>query len=173
MVIIDALSRAYGLPKYQEDKDFDEEIDLHVHSVLSSVPISKLKFDAVKVATAPDKTLQELSRRIKNGWPEIKEQIHDEIKNFWSYRDEIHEIGVVLFKGQKITVPETLQQNILLIHQVHLGVQKSLHRARQCLFSPRVTKEVRNMVENCLTCLKYRRRQQKEPLLPFEVPELP
>ena len=29
------------------------------------------------------------------------------------------------------------------------------------------------MVENCPICLKYRRKQQKEPLIPFKVPELP
>ena len=36
-----------------------------------------------------------------------------------------------------------------------------------------MTQEVKGMVENCPTCLKYRRKQQKEPLMPFQVPELP
>ena len=80
----------------------------------------------------------------------------------------------ILFKGEKIVVPESLKQSMLsLIHEVHLGVQKSLYGARQSLFWPGMTQEVKGMVENCPTCLKYRRKQQKEPLMPFQVSELP
>ena len=174
LVIADALSRAYVSTRYPEDKELDDEIDFHVHSIISSVPISKSKFDAFKAATAADRALQELSKTIRNGWPELREQVPNEIKNFWNYRDEIHEIDGVLFKGEKIIVPESLKQSMLsLIHEVHLGVQKSLYRARQSLFWPGMTQEVKGMVENCPICLKYRRKQQKEPLIPFKVPELP
>ena len=104
----------------------------------------------------------------------MREQVPNEIKSFLNYRDEIHEIDGVLFKGEKIVVPESLKQSMLsLIHEVRLGVLKSLYRVRKSLFWPGMAQEAKGMVENCPTCLKYWRKQQKEPLMPFQVPDLP
>ena len=82
LVIADALSRAYVSTRNPEDKELDDEIDFHVHSIIASFPISKSKFDEFKAATATDKTLQELSKIIRNGWPQLREQVHNEIKSF-------------------------------------------------------------------------------------------
>ena len=55
----------------------------------------------------------------------------------------------------------------------YMGVQKCKERARDVLFWPGMRKEIENMVEQCTTCQEYRTAQQKEPLLPHELPERP
>ena len=79
LIITDASSRAYVSIRYPEDKELNDEIDFHVHSIISSIPISKSKFDAFKAATSVDRALQESSKIIRNGWPELREQVPNEI----------------------------------------------------------------------------------------------
>ena len=46
-------------------------------------------------------------------------------------------------------------------------------RARDVLFWPGMCKEFEKMVEKCTTCQEYRIAQQKEPLLPHDLPMRP
>ena len=71
----------------------------------------------------------------------------------------------MLFKGEKTVVPESLKQNMLsLIHEVHLGVQKSLYRARQSLFWPTVTQEVKGMARTVQRALNIGENSRKSLL---------
>ena len=36
-----------------------------------------------------------------------------------------------------------------------------------------MSNEIKDLVSNCTTCLKYQSAQPREPLIPYEVPELP
>ena len=144
---LDALPRAYVSTRYPVVEELDDEMDFYVHSINSSVQVSKSKFDAFKDATVADITLQEIRKAIRYGWSGSREQVHNEIKSIWNYRAQIHEMdGVLLFpRGE---VPENLKKSMLpLMHEVHLGMQKSLYRARQGLLWPEMTQDVKGMVE--------------------------
>jgi hypothetical protein len=52
-------------------------------------------------------------------------------------------------------------------------MQKSISRAKEFMFWPGMTSEVKDMVSRCPTCQKFANQQQKEPLIPHAVPELP
>ena len=58
------------------------------------------------------------------------------------------------------------------IHEVHLGIQKCMQRGRQSFFWPSMSSEIKDLLIKCQTCLKYHCAHQKEPLIPYEVPEL-
>ena len=96
------------------------------------------------------------------------------IRPYWNYRDEITVIDEITLKSWKIIIPEALRSEMLeRIHTGHMGVQKCKERARDVLFWPGMCKEIENMVEQCTTCQEYRTAQQKEPLLPHDIPERP
>lgn len=59
------------------------------------------------------------------------------------------------------------------IHTGHLGVEKSKHRARNIMFWPGMNKQIEEMVTNCDICQTHRSSNQKEPMLPREIPENP
>lgn len=50
------------------------------------------------------------------------------------------------------------------IHTGHLGMEKCKRRAREVMYWPRINNDIKNVVETCATCLKYRPKQQKETL---------
>ena len=50
------------------------------------------------------------------------------------------------------------------LHRPHLGVEATLRRVRETVFSPRLSSELRHYVSQCDTCRSFDPEQQKEPL---------
>jgi len=51
------------------------------------------------------------------------------------------------------------------------ALQKCKQMARRCVYWPRITQDIEDTVLSCAVCCAHRRRQQKQPLLPHDVPE--
>jgi predicted Fe-S protein YdhL (DUF1289 family) len=67
-------------------------------------------------------------------------------------------------------VPKDLGKSMIkIIHCGHGGIQGCLRRARELLFWPGMSSEVKDFVSNCSTCNDHRNNQQNEPLLSHEV----
>ena len=47
---------------------------------------------------------------IITGWPRIRDQLHMDIRPYWSYRGDMAVIDGVVMKGRHIIVPQNLQQ---------------------------------------------------------------
>ena len=54
-----------------------------------------------------------------------------------------------------------------------MGVEKCLLKAKDCLFWPGISKDIKEMTANCETCLQYAKKQQAEPLLQHSLPSFP
>lgn len=79
-----------------------------------------------------------------------------------------------MLKSQKLIVPKALRHEMLgRIHTGHMGVQKSKEHARDVLFWPGMCKEIKKMVQKCTTCQECHTAQQKERLLPHDIPVRP
>ena len=62
----------------------------------------------------------------------------------------------LLLKGTHIIVPHTLHlEMIQLLHTGHLGLEKCLNRAKQSIYQPGLYEELKDLVNNCTTCLKF------------------
>ena len=59
------------------------------------------------------------------------------------------------------------------IHESHLGIEKCKSRARAIVYWPGMSAAIERIVAKCSICLKHQRENQKEPLLPREVPQRP
>ena len=59
------------------------------------------------------------------------------------------------------------------VHSGQMGVDKSLKRARDIMFWPKMSAEIRAYVLSCTTCLEHRYENPKEPLQSHPVPERP
>ena len=59
----------------------------------------------IQWATAQDEHLQQLKCFINAGYPESKEQLHPDIRPYWSSRDSMAVIDGVIMKGRCIIIP--------------------------------------------------------------------
>ena len=125
----------------------------------------------IKQVCQEDPTHNMLRNAVYRGWPESRKQCPAELWDYWNFRcDLVIDDGIVL-KGNRIVVPEKLRKEVLkAIHTGHQGESKCILLARESVFWPGVTKDIRQMVQECATCSKY---QPAQPRLPILQPELP
>ena len=168
LVLADTLSRAY-LPVKTPDQP--DEFEIHV---LDSGNFSEPMLQKLKDETQKDSELQQLNAVVMDGWPQIKDKTPAESRPYWNYRDEISCYQGMLFKGDRIIVPHSLRPEIPhRIHEGNFGIGKCRARARGAVFWPSINGAIDEMISQRGTCQKHKRSNQREPLIPQQVPERP
>ena len=115
-----------------------------------------------------------LKKTILDGWPSHKAQVPREIQQYYSIRDELSVQDELIFKGQRCIIRKNLRKIIKQkLHRSHVGVQGCLRLAREVVYWPGITKELTEYIQQCETCNTYSSEQQRQPLIPHEVPERP
>ena len=62
----------------------------------------------------------------------------------------------LLLKETHIIVPQTLHKEMIqLLHTGHLGLEKCLNRAKQSMYWHGLYEELKHLITNCMTCLKF------------------
>ena len=169
LYIADTLSRHY-LPNTASETR-EDEYEVHI---LETGKVSKTAYDRLIVETKGDPELSKLYKIVMNGWPDEKSMVPVEIQPYFNFRDEIGAQDGLLFKGERIIIPHTMRDEIMeRIHIGHLGKEKCKARARASVFWPGINAMIDDLLDHCSTCLRFQRSQQKEPLLPLDVPERP
>ena len=93
---------------------------------------------------------------------------------YFHIRDELSVQGGIIFRGERVVLPRSLRPEFMdQLHSSHLGINSCLRRARECLFWPGMSAEVRMKIETCEACREFDTKQCKEPLMPHEVPDRP
>ena len=173
LLTADSLSRAVDSTE-KDSSLLTMQINAHVHSVIRLMPISNKRMNEVKEKTNNDDVLIELRNTIINGWPDQKRNCNPEVVDFWNVRDELSVADGIVLKGMKIVIPLALRQLILgKIHEGHMGIEKCKRRGREVVYWPDINDDIECMVRKCSTCLKYSNKQQREPLIPHELPNYP
>ena len=60
-----------------------------------------------------------------------------------------------------------------IIHQGHLGTEKCILKAKDCLYWPGIYNDIKEMPVRCQTCMLFSKHQPKQPLHPHSVPSFP
>ena len=169
--VADTLSRKFLSDTYPELSD---GLDLHIHTIISTIAVSDRKLEQVRQATRNDVQFQTLQQTILDGWPDTRKQCPSSILEFWNHRDELSTADDLIFRGQKIVIPACLRHEMTQkVHDSHMGVEKTLQRARDIMFWPRMTADITSHVLNCNVCLQYRKSNTKEPLVSHKIPDRP
>ena len=115
LLIANALSRNY----LQEMKEtLVPELEVIDVDLTVYFPISPETYHEVQKATAEDPVMQAVQNAVLEGWLRNKATIQAEIKPHWTCKDEISWVDGLLFKGNKLIVPKSLQPQMLdLIHE--------------------------------------------------------
>ena len=165
MILADTLSRAYINDK-PESTDLEEDLICAVNLIVSNLPVSDPKLTEIRSATERDTTMMRLKNTIRSGWPEKRSQLHQDLRDYWSYQDELYEADGIILKGGKIVIPSTLREDMLkIIHSSHLGVVKNKQRAKDVLFWPLMGKDIEQLISKCQICLECQPSNPREPMI--------
>ncbi|XP_035664891.1 uncharacterized protein K02A2.6-like [Branchiostoma floridae] len=133
-----------------------------------------MTIDRVRRHTQQDEVMRELMKTIKKGWPENKTQLKKEVRDYWTFRDEVSMHDGIVYKGQAIVVPAELREEMIQkTHASHQGAEACIRRARETIFWPGMSAQLRERIGRCDICKTYQPKQQREPLMPHPTPTTP
>lgn len=172
--VADALSRAY-LPETESKlmRDVNHE---HVFAVevRGLTAFSEKRQAELREKTKSDAELQEVAKTIQRGWPMNRQEVAPRARAFWDSRDELAVMDEVVFKGDRVVIPKAMQSDILkIIHESHLGIVKCKQLARDIVYWPGMNAQIEDTVNKCKKCQENKNEQQKEPMIPSEIPTRP
>ena len=165
--VADALSRVCFTRTTGEG---GEESEVHfINTTTSLIDISTVREEVMA-----DPVMNLLKNTVYKGWPEYRKQCPQELWDYWTFRcDLILEDGLVM-KGDRIIIPEKLREEVLkAIHTGHQGETKCILLAREAVFWPGITNQIKQMVKDCTTCQKFQPAQPKMPILQPDLPTHP
>lgn len=172
LVIADTLSRAPL--EERTPTEFNEDIsalaDAEQQQALRMVA-SGTTIELLKASAAADIQYQLLRRQIAIGWPPVSADVPGAIKEFATVADELIESEGLVFKGDRVVVPRDARAEILRrLHSSHIGVNACIRRARESVFYPGITADIKRIVSACTICAESQAATQKEPLIPHVTP---
>ncbi|KAK3918889.1 hypothetical protein KUF71_001013 [Frankliniella fusca] len=155
MTIADLLSRQ----TLQDPVEDEQEIIEYVREVTKYISLSSdFKMDL----------------RRETGWPDEKQNVQIKAKQYWQVRHELFMEDNLIIKTDRIVIPESLRQEVLLkLHVAHLGIVKTKAKARQSVHWPEMSNGMSNMVQGCRACERHNAANHYDPLTPHDIPDWP
>jgi len=82
--------------------------------------------------------------------------------------------GWGVLRGERIVIPLSLRSGMMnKLHEGHLGIEQCRILARDKIFWPNMNAQIADMIRKCSICLELRNSNRKEPIIPFQIPNLP
>ena len=168
----DTLSRAPVAGMESEEKSLQEEVEMFVDAVQSSLPATKQRLDAYKQAQEQDSVCLQLMQYCQQGWPQ-KDLVRQDVTPYWKSKEFLTECNGLLMYGHRIVVPKSLQRETLQkIHTGHQGIERCRTRVTSSVWWPGVSHQMAQVVQQCLECAKNY-TPPKEPLIVSKLPDYP
>ena len=91
--------------------------------------------------------------------------LSSEVRPYWNIRDEFTvDDGIVLW-GARMIIPASLGKEVLQqLHASHQGQERTLRRARQIVYWPNISNDIRNIVPSCKACAEHLPSLQAQPI---------
>ena len=165
MLLADTLSRAYLLEVNATEFTREvEDIDHHVW-----LPVTEDSWQQLRNAAADNPVQQKLPDIIRIGWPENRALVSECVRPYFDVHDELTIQNELVFQGQQIVVPAVLRKELMeKTHTSHIGIEGCIRRARDTLYWPRMTTEIKEYISKCDVCMTHHTGQGKEPMLQHE-----
>ncbi|XP_054713060.1 uncharacterized protein K02A2.6-like [Uloborus diversus] len=169
LYVADALSRSPT--KVYADTSFLEGGAATVHTILSTTDERTAE---MQNAVKEDEDLSRLKLLIQNGWPKQYSQVPEKLRPYWNFKEELHDSNDLIFLGHRLVVPKTMQSYVLSkLHSAHQGITTCQNKAKVSLYWPKMNEHIKDYVERCQVCQERQTANQKETLMPYDIPKLP
>ena len=167
-VVADGLSRLPVAETWWPDDD-----DIQIAAITVPVAVSEAEFEN---AATEDRQHGVVCEYIKKGWPRRRQDVDPVAAGFHQVRHELSSRGSLLFRGDRLVVPEVLRSRILTnAHGCHQGMVRTKQRLRARFWWPRLDQQVQEQVKACEVCSQHDSHVRKErpPLQPIPLPNGP
>ena len=170
LYLADTLSRAFS----PDGNTVSAQSNLERVCMIQSLPMTEHRILEIKKATESDDEMKLLKSIIINGWPGDKLQLPPEVLPYFSIRDELSVQDGIIFRGERAVIPAELR-NVLKekIHSSHLGIEGCLRRAREAIYWPNMNADMKDYISKCSVCRSTSDCQQKETMMPHDIPDRP
>ena len=167
--LADMISRSYLPADGQETYN-----EFEVVSAVQFLPMGQARLRKFRLETERDNTLQVLKTTILKGWPEDKSKVPSQVIPYHSMRDELSICDRLVFKGERLVVPQALRAEIKRdLHASHADVEGCLQRTRESVYWPAMNSELRHWISTCKPCRLFEISHGKETLMCHKVPQRP
>ena len=147
--LADALSRVTPTPV---EEDGIQLPIVAVNLITSNIPVSSTEIELIHKETSKDPTLTLLRHYIHMGWPCDCRMLQQELHTFWNYREDLSMGNGLITKGARLLILSTLRRKVLEQIHGHLGIEKCMLKARDSVFWPGISNNIREAVEKCGIC---------------------
>ena len=168
MYFADTLSRAYLKKTESKQQNFE------VVNSADYLPVSERAINQIQKAMKNDPEMTTLMNLIQAGWPETPSLLNDQMKIYFTFRDELIVQDGLIYKGDRLVIPAGARSDIInKLHAAHIGIQGTQRRAREAAYWPKMNEDLQNEVSKCSVCNEFAQAQAKEPLIVHKVPDRP
>ncbi|RWS03345.1 uncharacterized protein B4U80_06550, partial [Leptotrombidium deliense] len=130
----DGMSR---LPVEGESETEDTSLEIFAVSQIEELPVTAKE---LATETSKDSLLSQVKKCISNDW---KDKVSDELRIFYTKRNELSIAADVILWGHRVIIPTNLKQRILNeLHTGHFGATKMKQIARSRFWWPSIDKNI-------------------------------
>ena len=166
----DSLSRAPSGSAQESDIAFESDVSAFVDSIVRGLPATEDRLDEIRRKQREDRVCSEVAGHCRNGWPQ---QVSSPIKPYLTLKNDISLQQGLLMYRDRIIIPEKMREEILnRLHGGHQGIVKTRALAKNSVWWPGLSSEIKSKIEECPTCVKER-QPPHEPLKTTPVPDRP
>ena len=162
MYLSDPLSRLSSHNIQDGNKEEVQGLKVNICDITS---VKNVTLDQFKEHTASDEDFQLLKMYVMHGWPSAQQDCVEQLRSYFTFKEEIAFIDGLLFKGNRLIVPKALRNKTLqVLHRSHMGIIKTQERARTSFYWPGLNIAIKSICQSCETCLQYAAKQDKQEI---------
>lgn len=140
-------------------------VDTQVY-LLEYVNVSDQLKTLIKSETFKDEELNLLKSFITTEWPNSKQKVPELVRPYWKVRNELSVVDDFILKDNQFVIPKSVRGEVTnRLHYNHLGIQKTLARAKELVYWPGMNNGIQQKIKNCSSCLLYSNNNSKEPII--------
>lgn len=160
----------------EDSTNIADDVDTSMKSSLTAALSTShaTTWDDVQEATNSDDTMLMLLDTIESGFPEKRSSTDEDIRDFHTYRDNLHSVdGVVIYKDRLVIPPSLRKKCLEALHAAHQGTTMMTARAEASIFWPGISADIRDTRDNCTDCNRTAPSQAAMPPTPPDIPAYP
>ena len=157
------------------DEDVTSEEEIIMSSIAATVrPVDAVSWEDVNAEAALDDESVRLKNVITSGFPDRRDELPEDLRYFYPFRDELYVIDNTVFKEKKMLIPKKLRVQIVeALHAAHQGVSSMKANARDRFFWPHLDADIKNVRSQCKLCNEIAPSQANEQMIVTPSPNLP
>ena len=137
-------------------------------------PLKNNIMKSIQEATAIDEELHDLGNLIMRGWPNNRKEVPESMLQYFNCREELSITDGVIMRGERVVIPSKMRKEMKKrVHTGHMGINSCLRLAKDVMFWPRMTSDIRHYIETCGTCATFSDKQPRESIITTPIPERP